>query len=135
MGGGASLALSFPGGLNRLQLGSRNLNAQIAALAHRAVFQACVAGSFAVIAISSVVLVVLTNPLLGFVLNELTGMYGPPPNCKRKRDGQGWFCANVYGLCWREDLLARMECATLSSHLVMQSWKTASGDRVLRAPV
>ena len=57
---------------------------------------------------------------------EAHGMYGPPPNCKRKMRGTGLVCANVYGLCWREALLARMECATLSSHLVRQSWKTSS---------
>ena len=39
----------------------------------------------------------------------------------------GWLvCANVYGLCWSEALLARMECAALSSHLTRQSWKTIS---------
>ena len=36
-------------------------------------------------------------------------------------------CANVYGLRWSGLLLARMECAALSSHLVIQSWKTSSG--------
>ena len=36
-------------------------------------------------------------------------------------------CANVYGLCWSESLLARMECAALFSPLVIQSRETASG--------
>jgi hypothetical protein len=30
-------------------------------------------------------------------------------------------CANVFGLCWSESLLARMECAALFSPLVSQS--------------
>jgi hypothetical protein len=36
-------------------------------------------------------------------------------------------CANVYGLCWSESLLARMECAALSSPLVRQSRETFPG--------
>src|SRR5216684_309341 len=35
--------------------------------------------------------------------------------------------ANVYGLCWSESLLARMECAALFSPLVIQSRETSSG--------
>jgi hypothetical protein len=35
-------------------------------------------------------------------------------------------CANVYGLCWSESLLARMECAALFSTLVIQSRETSS---------
>src|SRR5258705_6663840 len=37
------------------------------------------------------------------------------------RGCQKLVCANVYGLCWSESLLARMECAALSSPLVIQS--------------
>src|SRR6266478_7288600 len=35
--------------------------------------------------------------------------------------------ANVYGLCWSESLLAKMECAALFSPLVIQSLETSSG--------
>ena len=38
-----------------------------------------------------------------------------------KNDGDRLVCANVYGLCWSTRLLAMMECAVLSSYLVMQS--------------
>ena len=42
----------------------------------------------------------------------------------------GWLvCANVYGLCWSEALLARMECAALSSYLSGQPSKTFSHSR------
>ena len=34
-------------------------------------------------------------------------------------------CANVFDLWWSVQLLARMECATLSSYLALQSWETA----------
>jgi hypothetical protein len=44
-----------------------------------------------------------------------------------KSESGGLVCANVYGLCWSEALLARMECAAPSSHLTGQSWKTISG--------
>jgi len=33
---------------------------------------------------------------------------------------------NVYGLRWSGPFLAKMECAALSSHLVIQSWKASS---------
>src|SRR6202790_5704432 len=39
----------------------------------------------------------------------------------------GLVCANVYGLCWSESLLGRMECAALFSPLVIQSRETAFG--------
>src|SRR5260370_22672839 len=35
-------------------------------------------------------------------------------------------CANVYGLCWSESLLAKMECAVPFSPLLSQSRKTFS---------
>jgi hypothetical protein len=38
-----------------------------------------------------------------------------------KNEGDRLVCANVYGLCWSTRLLAMMECAVLSSYLVMQS--------------
>jgi hypothetical protein len=41
--------------------------------------------------------------------------------------GEVVVCANVYGLCWSESLLARMECAALFSPLVIQSRETSSG--------
>ena len=56
-----------------------------------------------------------------------TGMYGPPPCCKRKNESDGLVCANVFGLCWESRLLARMECAALRSPLVGQSRGTTSG--------
>src|SRR6266478_4853893 len=56
-----------------------------------------------------------------------TGMYGPPLRRKRKVSVTRLVCANVYGLYWSESLLARMECAALSSPLVIQSRETASG--------
>src|SRR5882724_10876853 len=43
------------------------------------------------------------------------------------RGCQKLVCANVYGLCWSESLLARMECAALFSPLVIQSRETSSG--------
>jgi hypothetical protein len=54
------------------------------------------------------------------------GMYGPPPGCKQKREGQGWSAQMYTAFDGVKGLLARMECATLSSHLVRQSWKTSS---------
>ncbi len=50
-----------------------------------------------------------------------TGMYGPPLRRNRKVSVTRLVCANVYGLYWSESLLARMECAALSSPLVIQS--------------
>src|SRR5713101_7650208 len=41
------------------------------------------------------------------------------------RGCQKLVCANVYGLCLIESLLARMECAALSSPLVIQSRETS----------
>jgi hypothetical protein len=35
-----------------------------------------------------------------------TGMYGPPPYCKRKMKVTELVCANVSGLCWSSYLLA-----------------------------
>src|SRR6266704_733776 len=49
-------------------------------------------------------------------------MYGPPPVCKRKRDGQGGLRKCMRPLL-EESLPAMMECAALSSHLVGQSWR------------
>ena len=37
-----------------------------------------------------------------------------------KNEGDRLVCANVYGLCWRLGLLARMECAALCSYLNVQ---------------
>src|SRR5260370_41098901 len=54
-------------------------------------------------------------------------MYGPPLRRKRNVGCHKLVCANVYGLCWSESLLARMECAALSSPLVIQSLETSSG--------
>src|SRR5712671_1357785 len=54
-------------------------------------------------------------------------MYGPPLRRKRNVGCHKLVCANVYGLCWSESLLARMECAALFSPLVIQSRETASG--------
>lgn len=55
-----------------------------------------------------------------------TELYGPPPFCKRKREGQGWSAQMYTALVGVQRLRARMECATLSSHLATQSWKTSS---------
>jgi hypothetical protein len=40
-------------------------------------------------------------------------MYGPPPNCKRKKRATGLVCAHVYGLGWSERTPGRdgMRCA------------------------
>src|ERR1700681_3656604 len=54
-------------------------------------------------------------------------MYGPPLRRKRNVGRHRLVCANVYGLCWSESLLARMECAALFSPLVIQSRETSSG--------
>src|SRR5258708_35808564 len=54
-------------------------------------------------------------------------MYGPPPNCKRKMSGQGWSAQMYTAFIGVKGLRATMECATLSSHLLLQSWKTLSG--------
>jgi len=35
-----------------------------------------------------------------------TGMYGPPPFCKRRMRMAELVCANVFGLYWSSDLLA-----------------------------
>lgn len=51
-------------------------------------------------------------------VDRVTGMYGPPPFCKRRMRMQNMVCANVFGLCWSSDLLASMECAAPSSYLV-----------------
>src|SRR5260370_9501007 len=59
--------------------------------------------------------------------DELTGMYGPPLRRKRNVGCHKLVCTNVYGLCWSESLLARMECAALFSPLVIQSRETSSG--------
>jgi hypothetical protein len=49
---------------------------------------------------------VLTYPKRGEGEKRLndgaSGMYGPPPGCKRKVRGTRLVCANVYGLCWSE---------------------------------
>jgi hypothetical protein len=37
--------------------------------------------------------------------------------------------SDVYGLCWRSDLLAWMECAAPSSYLVTRPWKAVEGYR------
>src|SRR5712671_6619441 len=52
---------------------------------------------------------------------------GPPLRRKRNVGCHKLVCANVYGLCWSESLLARMECAALFSPLVIQSLETSSG--------
>src|SRR5260370_28543391 len=54
-------------------------------------------------------------------------MYGPPLRRKRNVGCHKLVCANVYGLCWSESLLARMECAALFSPLVIQSLEASSG--------
>ena len=41
-----------------------------------------------------------------------------------KNDDDGMVCANVYGLCWSNELLTLMECAALSSYLDWQSLET-----------
>jgi hypothetical protein len=40
-----------------------------------------------------------------------------------KNESDRMVCANVFGLRWSTKLLALMECAARSSHLVMQPWK------------
>ena len=35
-----------------------------------------------------------------------TGMYGPPPFCKREMRMTELVCANVFGLYWSSELLA-----------------------------
>src|SRR5712664_652234 len=56
-----------------------------------------------------------------------TGMYGPPLRRKRNVGMSQVGLRKVYGLCWSESLLARMECAALFSPLVSQSLETFSG--------
>jgi len=63
-----------------------------------------------------------------------SGMYGPPPYCKRKVRMTEMVCANVFGLYWSSELLALMECAAPSSFLVTLSFKAFSGYRFSRAP-
>jgi hypothetical protein len=46
-----------------------------------------------------------SNALLRTLSNS-TGMYGPPPYCKRKMKVTELVCANVSGLCWSSYLLA-----------------------------
>ena len=60
------------------------------------------------------------------MVRRLIAMYGPPPCRKRKVSVTGW-SAQMYTAFVGVELLARMECAALSSHLVRQSWKTSSG--------
>ena len=38
--------------------------------------------------------------------NRQPGMYGPPPFLQAKNESDVLVCANVFGLCWRSDLLA-----------------------------
>src|SRR6266849_3756727 len=45
-------------------------------------------------------------------------MYGPPPCCKRRIEGQGWSAQMYTAFGGVKRLLARMECATLSSQIV-----------------
>ena len=63
-----------------------------------------------------------------------SGMYGPPPFCKRKARMTELACANVFGLYWSSELLACMGCAALSSLLVTLPLKAFSGYRLSRAP-
>ena len=65
-------------------------------------------------------------PAHSAIEGEANGIYGPPPHCKRKRDGQGWSAQMYTALGGGKRLRARMECATLCSHLATQSWKTSS---------
>jgi hypothetical protein len=46
-----------------------------------------------------------------------------------KNEGDRLVCANVFGLYWSTRLLARMECAALSSYLVRQPGKAFPGYR------
>ena len=48
-------------------------------------------------------------------------------DASEKREGQGWSAQMYTALIGVKGLRATMECASLSSHLVMQSWKTSSG--------
>ena len=56
-------------------------------------------------------------------------MYGPPPSSQAKNEADRQVCANVFGLSWSTVLLARMECAALSSYLSGQPSKTFSHSR------
>ena len=62
-------------------------------------------------------------------------MYGPPP-CRKRKVRRQVVCANVFDLWWSVLLLARMECATLSSYLTVQSsqtaWRIRLGERRVR---
>jgi hypothetical protein len=63
----------------------------------------------------------------------LVGMYGPPPECKRKRVG-GLVCANVYGLRWSQMTPGQdgMRCARVPfSDAVLEDFFL---QRVFRAP-
>lgn len=48
----------------------------------------------------------LADPRAQAPAQDRTGMYGPPPFCKRNMRMAEVVCVNVSGLCWSSDLLA-----------------------------